>query len=227
MAASNCGKLCDYDSNKEDWQSYVERLELFFTAYDVADVQKKRTILLTSRGIETYRLFKGLTAPAKPVGKTFDELVNLMTNHENPKRNPIAERFQFNMRCRKTGESVSQYMAELRRLSQYCKYGDSLDSMLREHLVCGINHDHTQQSLLSEGANISLQKAMDISLSLESAIKQAAVIQNEFKQLNEAASTIEQKTSSRNQSAKCFRCDNLHNPKSCPFIHKECFFLQK
>ena len=59
-----------------------------------------------------------------------------MTNHENPKRNPIAERFQFNMRNRKTGESVSQYMAEQRRLSQYCEYGNSLDSMLRDHLVC-------------------------------------------------------------------------------------------
>ena len=53
-----------------------------------------------------------------------------MTNHENPKRNPIAERFQFNMRDRKTGESVSQYTTELRRLSQYYEYGDSLDSML-------------------------------------------------------------------------------------------------
>ena len=29
MATSNFGKLCDYDNNKEDWQSYVERLELF------------------------------------------------------------------------------------------------------------------------------------------------------------------------------------------------------
>ena len=111
-------------------------------------------------------------------------------------------RFQFNMRDRKTGESVSQYMADLRRLSQYCKYGDSLDSMLRDRLVCGINHDRTQQRLLSEGANLSLQKAMDISLSLESAIKQAASIQNEFKQPNEAVSKIEQKT--RNQSVKCF-----------------------
>ena len=63
---------------------------------------------------------------------------------------------------------------------------------------------HTQQRLLSEGANLSLQKAMDISLSLESVIKQAAVIQNEFEQLNETVSKIEQKTSSRNQSAKCF-----------------------
>ena len=114
-----------------------------------------------------------------------------MTNHENPKRNPIAERFQFNMRNRKTGESVSQYMAELRRLSQYCEYGDSLDSVLRDHLVCGINHDRTQQRLLSEGGNLSLQKAMDISLSLESVIKQAAVIQNEFQQLNETVSKIE------------------------------------
>ena len=114
-----------------------------------------------------------------------------MTNHENPKRNPIAERFQFNMRNRKTGESVSQYMAELRRLSQYCEYGDSLDSVLRDRLVCGINHDRTQQRLLSEGGNLSLQKAMDISLSLESVIKIAAVIQNEFQQLNETVSKIE------------------------------------
>ena len=103
-------------------------------------------------------------------------------------------------------------MAELRRLSQYCKHGDSLKSMLRDSLVCGINHDRMQQRLLSEGAKLSLQKAMDILLSLESAIKQEAAIQNEFKQMNEAVSKIEQKTSSRNQSAKCFQCDNLHNP---------------
>ena len=70
-----------------------------------------------------------------------------MTNHENPKRNPFAQRFQFN---RKTGESASRYMTELRRLSQYCKYSDSLDSMLQDRLVCGINHDRTQQRLLSE-----------------------------------------------------------------------------
>ena len=120
----------------------------------------------------------------------------------------------------------SIYMAELRRLSQYCEYGNSLDSMFRDCLVCGINHDRRQQRLLSEGANLSLQKTMDISLSLESAKKQAAVIQNKFKQPNEAVSKIEQKTSSRHQSAKCFRYKNLQNPKSCPFIDKECFFAK-
>ena len=101
----------------------------------------------------------------------------LMTNHENLKRNPIAKRFQFNMCNRKTGESVSHDLAELRRI----------DSMLRDCLVCGISHNFMQQ-MLSEAANLSLQKAMDVSLSLESGIKQVAVIQNEFKQPNEVVS---------------------------------------
>ena len=130
MVTSNYGKLSEYDSSKEDWQSYIERLELYFTANDIDDEEKRKAILLTSCGIECYHLFKGLTTPTKPVDKTFIELVTLMTNHENPKRNPIAERFVFNMRNRKLGESISQYMAELRRLSQYCEYGDSLESML-------------------------------------------------------------------------------------------------
>ena len=59
MATSNFGTLCAYDSNKEDWQSYVECLELFFIANDVHNAEKKRAILLTSYGIETYRLFEG------------------------------------------------------------------------------------------------------------------------------------------------------------------------
>ena len=93
MATSNFGTLCAYDSNKEDWKGSVERLELFFTANDINNAEKKRAILLMSCGIETYWLFKGLTVPAEPVEKTFSELVILMTNHKNPKRNPIAERF--------------------------------------------------------------------------------------------------------------------------------------
>ena len=148
-----------------------------------------------------------------------------MTNHENPKRNPIAERFVFNMWNRKLGESISQYMAELRRLSQYCEYGDSLECILQDRLVCGVNHDRTQQRLLSEGATLTLQKAMDVSLSLESAIKQSAIMQNESNAA-ESVSKTDTKTSPKNQYGKCYRCAGQHNPKVCPFIDKECFFCK-
>ena len=43
VAGGNFGKLCDYDKNKEDWQSYFE---LFVTANNFADVQKKESYSL-------------------------------------------------------------------------------------------------------------------------------------------------------------------------------------
>ena len=132
-----------------------------------------------------------------------------MTNHENPKKKKRIQLLRdFSLICATGRQEKVLRRLELRRLSQYCKYGDSLDSMLGEHLVCGRNFDHMQQRLLSEGANLSLQKAIDISLSLDSVIKQVAVIQNEFKQPSEAVSITEQ-------------------PKMYPFTNKNFFFSQK
>ena len=132
-----------------------------------------------------------------------------MTNHENPKKKKRIQLLRdFSLTCATGRQEKVLRRLELRRLSQYCKYGDSLDSMLGEHLVCGRNFDHMQQRLLSEGANLSLQKAIDISLSLDSVIKQVAVIQNEFKQPSEAVSITEQ-------------------PKMYPFTNKKFFFSQK
>ena len=42
MATSNYGKLSEYDSSKEDWQIYIERLELYFIANDIALMMKKK-----------------------------------------------------------------------------------------------------------------------------------------------------------------------------------------
>lgn len=46
--------------------------------------------------------------------------------------------------------SLSENVAALRQLSEYCEYGDTLYQMLRDRLVCGVNHEKLQQRLLSE-----------------------------------------------------------------------------
>ena len=50
------------------------------------------------------------------------------------------QRFRFNYRARKEGESIANYVAELRRLAEGCNYEDSLKKMLDDRLVWG--HDH-------------------------------------------------------------------------------------
>lgn len=78
----------------------------------------------------TYQLCRSLLAPAKPSEKTFDEIVTVLTKHFNPMPSEVMQRFRFNSRSRKAGESVASYIAELRRLAEHCKYGETLEKMI-------------------------------------------------------------------------------------------------
>lgn len=51
--------------------------------------------------------------------------------HYNPKPSQIVQRYKFNSRLQKPGESIACYVVELRRLSEHCDYGERLDEMLR------------------------------------------------------------------------------------------------
>ena len=51
------------------------------------------------------------------------------------------QRSKFYSRLRKPGENVSSYVAELHALADHCSFGNSLDTMIRDRLVCGINED--------------------------------------------------------------------------------------
>ena len=61
-----------------------------------------------------------------------------------------------------------------------------------------------QQRLLGKGANLKLQKAMDISLLLELAIRHLAIIQNELKSAAASFSKIDSKIPIKSQNSKVF-----------------------
>ena len=64
---------------------------------------------------------------------------------------------------RKPGESVATFVAELRSLTEYCNFGDTLEVMIRDHLVCGINDAAIQKRLLGE-STLTYEKAVEIAL---------------------------------------------------------------
>ena len=93
---------------------------------------------------KTYKLIRDLVAPKKPTEKSYKELVELFTTHLEPKSSIIVERFKFNSHFHCEGETAAQYLAELQNLVQYCEYGQNLDEMVRDRLVCGINDGKIQ-----------------------------------------------------------------------------------
>ena len=121
-------------------------------------------------GPSPYKLLSSILAPVKPSEKTFQELTEVLRNHYSPPPSEVMQRFRFNTRSRKPGESVATYVAELRRLAEYCNYGNTLEKMIRDRLVSGINDDNIQKKLLSEPV-LSYTRALEIARGAEVAEK--------------------------------------------------------
>ena len=58
---------------------------------------------------------------------------------------------------------MAAYVAELHHLAEHCNYGDSLDMMLQDRLVLGINDGGIQKKLLQENDLLTLARSSDCS----------------------------------------------------------------
>ena len=86
------GHLSEYTS-AEDWASRTEKMNQYFLANDVNDAAKKRAILSVMDN-KIYTLIRDLVTPNVPTDKTYQELVDLLTTHLEPKPSVIVERFK-------------------------------------------------------------------------------------------------------------------------------------
>ena len=152
--------------------SYTERLQQYFIANDVDGNKKKRAILLNVCSAATYKLIRCLVHPQKPTDNTFDKIVKLVKYHHEPPPSEIVQRFNFNTRVQKEGETIAEFIAELRRLSEHCKFDGTLDTMLRNRLVCRITDKQFQQKLLQE-KDLTFKKAFELAQAIEAAEKKS------------------------------------------------------
>jgi hypothetical protein len=213
------GNIGEFTPRLEDWTCYTERLESYFLANGIGDdaAQQRRAILLSVCGPTTYQLIRNLVSPDKPTDKTFAQLVKLVKDHHHPRPSSIVARKNFHERTRKTEESVSDFVAELRKLSEHCDFGDTLNKMLLDRLVCGCNDRRLQGKLLSETA-LTFDKAFTLATAYESAERGTKQIETPSPTLQVTSAPRKfQKKSQRpkNHSSSCFRCGGNHTPTSC------------
>ena len=207
-----------FDSTVEDWATYIERLEQYCVANKIEN-DRKVAVLLSVMGAKTYNLLRNLLAPDKPASKGFKDIVKTLREHLNPKPLVIAERFRFHNRNQKRTESIPEYIAELRRLSEHCKFGDGLSDALRDRLVCGLLHEGTQKRLLTE-RDLTLARALEIAISMETAAKDALELQ---KKTTSECTVNKIETRRPERMPACYRCGKTsHRPDNCWFKDKDC-----
>ena len=158
------GTIENFDPQTEDWTRYVKRVKAFFKANDLTGedkAEKRQATLLTLIGPTTYQRLTDLVAPADPDEKTFEQLVEVLTKHYSLKKGEIMQRYRFYTRSRQTGETVAEFVADLRRLAAHCKFGDTLEIMLRDRIVCGIYNSSIQKKLFCE-TDLTFERAFAI-----------------------------------------------------------------
>ena len=113
MTSNTIRCITEFKPENEKIAAYLERVQLFFEVNGI-DKDKQVPVLLTVIGSTNYALLSNLVSPGKPKDKTFAQLAEVLRSHFDPKPLVIAERFHFHRRDQAPGESISNYVAELR-----------------------------------------------------------------------------------------------------------------
>ena len=167
MATSHFRTLNEFHPGTESIKTYLERVQLHFTANSVADVRQVH-ILLSAIGSSNYVLLSDLVASETSTTKTLDEITAVLKKHYEPKRAVIAEKYHFYKRDQAMDESIAEYDAALRKLAIHCKFETYLEEALCDRFVCGLCNEAMQRRLLAE-TDLTLTKAIVLTQSMEAA----------------------------------------------------------
>lgn len=172
-----CPKMfgSEFDLVLGNWSTYVERLRMHFVVNEVKE-SLRLPMLISAMGDAAYELMVTLCSPEKPDELGFDKVVKIVQEHLQPIPSIVAERYKFRQCRQLAGQSISVYVAELKRLARTCQFTESLDDNLRDQLVCGLNKDYIRQRLFTE-QELKFNNALAIAKALEAAEQNAAVVE--------------------------------------------------
>ena len=217
----------EFDSKVELWKQYAEILGHVLDANNIMDVEKKRAHLLSYIGPTTYSLLTGLVTPDKLTDKSYDELVKVLSDNVDPQPSEIVERFKFHTRRRRQGESVTSFVAELRRLAKYCNFASLIKEPSPRSDSMHINDENIQRRLLLETATkLTFDKALEIATSMKAARTHIGEILSGCPQPAEVHKVVAAVASQ--QGVSCYRCGAKgHLGGKCKFKGSKCFLCGK
>ena len=207
----------EFDATKESIGNYIERTELFFIANETP-AGKQVHIFLTNVGTKTYALLKDLLSPTLPKDKAIDEIFKVLTDHFTPQPIVISERYKFHSRTQKEGESIADFVAELKRLSRDCKFETHLEEALRDRFVCGLRQESFQRRLLIE-EKLTFAKAVEKAQNYETVERQSAAMTNGHSSEKTGGGVMQV-----HQTQPCYRCGmSNHSSDKCKYREMLCF----
>ena len=223
----------DWDSSNlpDAWRRFKQHVELMFSGplKDRSEEQKCSFLLLWigDKGRDISNTWTLTNDEAKKLATYYDGFSAYLT----PKANPIFARYKFHEKTQGSGESFEHFVTELKLLVKDCDY-DKSDEMVRNRIVFATNSPHVREKLLSQGPELTLDKAVDIARSYELAQSQLKAMANDNHEVHAVhrkgvKPAVTMKTHRRKDSV-CTACGGSHEKLTeCPAKGKQCLKCRK
>ena len=216
--------LREFDLKKESIEDFKECFEFYCLANNVKGegeyARRKKALFITLLGQEIFAKLKVLTSPTPVADLNLEAIMEHLLGHYRPQTIEIAEHFKFFKRVQLKGESIAEFMVELRRLAKMCNFGDYLDTAIRDQFVCGLKGTKCQTELLCV-AGLTVATALRKALAAE-------VVTHEAKAMQEPSQETTEGVHKLSIGFKCYRCGKQgHSAAECKHKKAKCHLCLK
>ncbi len=220
----------------ENWRRFRQAWNFYLAVADPDEDRSekyKASLLLTVLGEEARDIYSAFVWTSERDKMDVDKILEKFQQYCEPKKNITYQRYCFFTCNQKTGQTIDQYLSELRQKAHSCEFSTLEDGLLRDRIVCGILNSSVRERLLREN-KLTLGKAVDTCRASEIASSQAKQLNSAEKQVDavrrkknpEGKSKGNRTPRDGKQSAqpqKCGRCGKSHEGNKCPAKGQKCF----
>ncbi len=132
----------------DNWKKFKQRFQIYLEASGASEKEDKTKacLFLHVIGEDALDVYNNFDFTAGDELK-LDKILQKFDDYCTPKKNTTYERHKFFTCGQKPGETIDQYVNELRTKAKSCEFGDLADSLITDRVICGIPSDNLRERL--------------------------------------------------------------------------------
>uniref|UniRef100_T1IMC2 CCHC-type domain-containing protein n=1 Tax=Strigamia maritima TaxID=126957 RepID=T1IMC2_STRMM len=172
------------------------------------------------------------TFTGKEDANKFEDVEAKFEAHFHPRNTEVIDSYKFQARNQVPGETLEQFITDLKNMVKRCNYGDQTDRMVRNKIVFGVSDTRLKERLLREQA-LTLVLAVTLCNAAETTSNNLLIMQNkteeklEINALKSRFRSHHDKSAEKNEPKErkqfdCTKCGTKHLGGQCPAFGCTC-----
>ncbi len=219
MASGGMPTLPSFDVHSDPptvsqrWEKWLKRFEGAMVGFNITAPKRKRALLFHYGGDDLSAVFD--TLPDTGDDNDYDKAKQCLSNHFNPKKNPIYETILFRDLIQNSEETVDQYCTRLRQAALNCEFHD-LEREILTQIIIGCKSKLLRRKAL-ENKEHTLSSLLELARSLEMSEQRASAVEASSQcSQSTSVNTIDTRSDTRRGRARARskKASHTYKPKS-------------